>query len=192
VDAAIDDLGGEVVGVEVDVQLLFEDRVGQADHPGVAERPHRAAAPDELGAHPQAMERLPQLQPDDARADDEDALGEIGQLKDVLVGEQQLAGEARQGGRDDRGGARGEDDGAGADLGVIVDLDRVALHEAAAPREQLARRRQLGAGLQHEAGEEVAQLAHAAHHRRAVHATGRLDAEGVGVGGAVRRLRGRR
>jgi hypothetical protein len=110
--------------VGVEIELCAEDVPGFAQQHRIRQRTDAAAATEYLDAHTQPVQRLPEFEADDARAEHRHASGKIGKFEHFLVGDQPVAKcfpRYRIGGRR----TRRDDDGRRVDDDSAVDSQRV-------------------------------------------------------------------
>ena len=112
------------------------------------------------------MQRLAELQADDAAAEHRDRLGQILPVEHVVAGREQIAG-CRERRRVDRPGAGRDQDRPGGYHRIVADLQAVVVDEARVSGQAMLRREVLD-HLEHRADEIIAQGAYARHHRPAV------------------------
>ena len=155
------------VRIGVEIELGAEDLAGLDQHGGVADGPHAAAPAEDLDANAQpAEQRLAELEADDARPEHRNALGQVVELEDLVVGDQPVAERVPRR-RKGRRGAGGDDDRLRDDRRTAVDRQRVVVDEGRAT-EDLVGRRDLVDAARDEADEAVAFALHALHHGLAV------------------------
>jgi hypothetical protein len=116
-------------GVRLELQLALERAPRVRSQRRIAERPDMAEPAEKRDVDAEPMERLPELEPDHAGAEDGDGARQIVPAEDVVIDDEAIAG-ATQHGRQPRRGAGGDDRPRELDRRVIVDRERPVVDEA--------------------------------------------------------------
>ncbi|SVK47565.1 Uncharacterised protein [Acinetobacter baumannii] len=152
------------VGVEVE---LFPQRLRSViAHGAVGQRPDGAADAEDFGVDAEAVQRLPQLQPDHAGAEYRHGLRQVIPVEQIVIDDQAIAQFIP---RRRPAGARagGDHDALRHDARMVIDLQRVVVDKAGIALNFVGGR-DLVHAFQHEADETIAFAFDARHHLASV------------------------
>jgi hypothetical protein len=175
------------LSVRVEGQLVADRGEHRGPDLGIGQHRDRSALPKDAHAHPEARQRLPELEPDHPGSEHGAGLRQVLPVEQVVVDDDAVAEPGEFGGAA-RPRPGGDDDPPRFDAIAPVELQRMAVEKAHPPADPRARRP--GAdGVHHESDEAIPFPAHALHDRPSIDADRTADQHAEALG--ARRLVGR-